>query len=312
MLTDVHSHILPGMDDGSTGVEMSLEMLRREASAGISRVIATPHFYARHEDPERFVQRRDRAEQQLRRAMEREENMPELLVGAEVRYFPGIAESEQLPRLAIRGTDSILVELPSGHWPESICRELAQIWEKRGLTPISAHIDRYIAPFRTRGIPELLGELPVLVQANAEFFLDPMTAGLAMKLLNEYPESFDMLTWVPVSRLRKFTRGYDQVELLAQAVGRELGMEPIPTLKKIRNNRPQSGIEGQAKRRANVLGAYRVICPQKVQGKRILLLDDIITTGATAGECARVLLTAGAKEVHCGFIAAARHQNTSR
>lgn len=135
---------------------------------------------------------------------------------------------------------------------------------------------------------------------------------LAMRIQREYPDGFDMLTWVPISRIRRFTRGYDQVELLAQAVGRELGMEPIPTLKKIRNNRPQSGIEGQAKRRANVLGAYRAICPQKVQGKRILLLDDIITTGATAGECARVLLTAGAKEVHCGFIAAARHQNTSR
>jgi len=135
---------------------------------------------------------------------------------------------------------------------------------------------------------------------------------LAMRIQREYPDGFDMLTWVPISRIRRFTRGYDQVELLAQAVGRELGMEPVPTLKKIRNNRPQSGIEGQAKRRANVLGAYRAICPQKVQGKRILLLDDIITTGATAGECARVLLTAGAKEVHCGFIAAARHQNTSR
>ena len=135
---------------------------------------------------------------------------------------------------------------------------------------------------------------------------------LAMRIQREYPDGFDMLTWVPISRIRRFTRGYDQVELLAQAVGRGLGMEPIPTLKKIRNNRPQSGIEGQAKRRANVLGAYRAICPQKVQGKRILLLDDIITTGATAGECARVLLTAGAKEVHCGFIAAARHQKTSR
>jgi len=135
---------------------------------------------------------------------------------------------------------------------------------------------------------------------------------LAMRIQREYPDGFDMLTWVPISRIRRFTRGYDQVELLARAVGRELGMEPVPTLKKIRNNRPQSGIEGQAKRRANVLGAYRAICPQKVQGKRILLLDDIITTGATAGECARVLLTAGAKEVHCGFIAAARHQNTSR
>lgn len=130
---------------------------------------------------------------------------------------------------------------------------------------------------------------------------------LAMRLQQEYPEGFDILTWVPISRLRRFTRGYDQVELLAEAVGQELGMQPMSTLKKIRHNRPQSGIAGQAKRRANVLGVYRAVCPQEVQGKRVLLLDDIITTGATAGECARVLLTAGAKEVHCGVIAAARN-----
>lgn len=130
---------------------------------------------------------------------------------------------------------------------------------------------------------------------------------LAMRLQQEYPDGFDLLTWVPVSRVRRFTRGYDQVELLARCVGQELGMEPVQTLKKIRNNRPQSGITGQAQRRANVLGVYRIICPQEVRGKRVLLLDDIITTGATAGECARVLLTAGAKEVHCGFIAAVRN-----
>ena len=135
---------------------------------------------------------------------------------------------------------------------------------------------------------------------------------LAMRIQREYPDGFDMLTWVPISGLRRFKRGYDQVELLAEAVGKELDMKPVPTLKKTRHNRPQSGIDDQAKRRANVLGAYKVICPQEVLGKRVLLLDDIITTGATAGECARVLLTAGAKEVHCGFIAAASHQNTSR
>ena len=129
---------------------------------------------------------------------------------------------------------------------------------------------------------------------------------LAMRIRQEYPDGFDCLTWVPVSRIRRFTRGYDQVELLAEAVGKELGMEPIPTLKKIRNNRPQSGIDGQAKRRANVLGVYRITDPEAVRGKRIVLLDDILTTGATAGECARVLLTAGAKEVHCAVIAAAR------
>jgi ComF family protein len=129
---------------------------------------------------------------------------------------------------------------------------------------------------------------------------------LAMKIQQQHPEGIDVLTWVPVSRWRKFRRGYDQVELLAQAVGRELEITPVPLLKKIRNNRQQSRIPGEAERRANVLGAYRVLAEESVQDKRILLLDDILTTGATAGECARILLTAGAKEVHCAAVAAAR------
>ena len=127
-----------------------------------------------------------------------------------------------------------------------------------------------------------------------------------MKLLQEHPDGFDVLTWVPISRLRKFRRGYDQVELIAKAVGRELGMVPVPTLQKVRHNRPQSGIPGAEKRRANVLGAYREVSREQIVGKRVLLLDDILTTGATAGEAARVLLTAGAKEVHCAAVAAAR------
>lgn len=132
---------------------------------------------------------------------------------------------------------------------------------------------------------------------------------LAMKLMELYPDGFDVLTWVPVSSLRRLRRGYDQVELLARAVGRELGMVPVPTLKKIRHNPQQSRIRDDAKRRANVLGAYRVTDPEQIRGKRVLLLDDILTTGATVGECARMLLTAGAKEVHCAAVAAARKQN---
>lgn len=131
---------------------------------------------------------------------------------------------------------------------------------------------------------------------------------LAMRLQEEHPDGFDLLTWVPISPLRKLRRGYDQVELLTRAVGRELGMEPMPLLKKLRNNPPQSGIVGQAHRRANVLGVYRVENVEALAGKRILLLDDVITTGATVGECARMLLTAGCKEVHCGAVAVARHR----
>lgn len=131
---------------------------------------------------------------------------------------------------------------------------------------------------------------------------------LGMKLMQEHPEGFDLLTWVPISFRRKLSRGYDQVELLAKAVGRELGMEPVRLLRKTRHNPPQSGIAGEAQRRANVLGVYQVTDPEMLKGKRVLLLDDIVTTGATAGECARMLLTMGAKEVHFGAVAVARHQ----
>lgn len=127
---------------------------------------------------------------------------------------------------------------------------------------------------------------------------------VAMKLLKTHPEGFDVLTWIPVSPLRKLRRGYDQVELIARAVGRELDMTPVSTLKKIRHNRPQSGIAEAEKRRANVLGAYRATCPEQLAGKRVLLLDDILTTGATMSEAARVLKTAGAKEVHGAAVAA--------
>ena len=144
---------------------------------------------------------------------------------------------------------------------------------------------------------------------RARHYADPYGRLLAMKIQQEYPDGFDILTWVPVSSFRKFTRGYDQVELLAEVVGRELGMEPVSTLQKVRNNRPQSGIIGAAMRRANVLGAYRIQNLDLVSQKRVLLLDDIVTTGATAGECACILLTAGAAEVHLGCIAAANHRN---
>lgn len=147
---------------------------------------------------------------------------------------------------------------------------------------------------------------------NARNHADTYGRLLAMKLIQEEIK-FDLLTWVPISRVRKWRRGYDQVELIAKAVGKELGFAPVPTLKKLRNNPPQSGLQDAAQRRANVLGVYQVLDPDSINSKRILLLDDIMTTGATAGECARILLTGGAKEVYCATVAAASHnKKTSR
>ncbi len=127
---------------------------------------------------------------------------------------------------------------------------------------------------------------------------------LAMKLHTAPPGEFDILTWVPISAVRRFQRGYDQVELLAGTVASELGIRAQRTLRKIRHTKPQSAIPDPSARKANVLGAFRVLHPERIAGKRILLLDDIITTGATASEAAKVLRLAGAKQVYCAAIAA--------
>ncbi len=119
---------------------------------------------------------------------------------------------------------------------------------------------------------------------------------LGMRILRDLPQP-ELITWVPVSRLRRLGRGYDQVELLARAVSAEVGIPAVRTLDKFRHNRPNSTISAPEARRANVLGVYRAVDAERFRGKRVLLLDDILTTGATASECARVLLTAGAEEV---------------
>ena len=184
-IVDFHSHILPGMDDGSSSLEESMELLRMEAEQGITHVVATPHFYPRYETPDAFFRKRDAAEKALRFAALREGNLPEISVGAEVYYFRGISESEFLPQLTICGNQCILIEMPPAPWPECIYQELNAIRCRRGIIPIVAHIDRYIAPLRTHGIPKKLRQLPVLVQANASFFLNPRTRTMAVKMLKK-------------------------------------------------------------------------------------------------------------------------------
>lgn len=182
-MTDFHSHILPCVDDGSDSIRMSLDMLRRQAQQGIDRVAATPHFYARHDNPDRFLARRAEAEARLRDAMAAESGLPELVLGAEVHYFPGISHCDVLHELTIDGKRCILIEMPPPPWTESMYRELEGLITRQNLRPIIAHIDRYIRPLRTYRIPQRLGELPVLVQANAEFFLHRSTQRFAMGLL---------------------------------------------------------------------------------------------------------------------------------
>ena len=115
--------------------------------------------------------------------------------------------------------------------------------------------------------------------------------------------SFDLVTWVPVSAKRKKERGYDQAQLLAAAVAEELELPLFATLEKTVHTPPQSGLTDPAQRRGNVLGVYRAV--ESLAGCRVLLIDDVVTTGATLSECARVLREAGAAAVSCATLLSA-------
>lgn len=113
----------------------------------------------------------------------------------------------------------------------------------------------------------------------------------------------DLLVPVPIHRRRLFARRYNQSAVLAIAIERVTGVRAAPTaLARDRATPPQGGL-GREERRLNVKGAIRVRRPERVAGKRVIVIDDVLTTGATIAECARVLLSAGATRVDALTIA---------
>ena len=184
-MIDFHTHILPGVDDGSQSVEESLTLLQMEAEQGITRVVATPHFYPGRDDPERFLRRREKAEKALRQAMAGRGDLPQISIGAEVYYFSGISDSELISELTIDQKRCILIEMPNVSWTDSMYRELEGLYAKRDLLPVIAHVDRYLSFGSNARMLERLAELPLLVQANANFFLKWATSRKALHMLQD-------------------------------------------------------------------------------------------------------------------------------
>ncbi len=117
---------------------------------------------------------------------------------------------------------------------------------------------------------------------------------------------YDLITWVPLSEKRLKKRGYDQAMLLAMSTALKLDDVALELIVKQVDVPAQSGIGAVEKRRANISGAYTVYDEELVRGKRILLIDDIITTGSTLSECAKTLRLFGAEDVVCVTLARTR------
>ncbi len=182
-IIDFHSHVLPGIDDGSKNIETSIKILDKCAENGVDRMVATPHFYADINNIESFLENREAAYNKLMAA--RENKKPDILLGAEVAFFKGISKAEKIDRLLIEGTDIMLLEMPFTTWDDSVIHEVDYLISCRGFRIIIAHLERFMRlPGNKVYIKNLL-KLPVLIQINAESLTDLRQRNKLIKLFKK-------------------------------------------------------------------------------------------------------------------------------
>ena len=187
-MLDIHSHILPKMDDGAKNTEESLKLLRMSKEQGVTTMVSTSHFYADRESPESFIRRRAYAFRKIE--PELSEDTPSLLFGAEVLYFYGISRSKEVRDLAIEGTNLILIELPFHPWPENLLDDLLSFKYGSGLSIILAHVERYQDIQTKKAFRKMIGCGEFYIQCNAEAFLSHRSKKLAFKLYKDHTLDF--------------------------------------------------------------------------------------------------------------------------
>ncbi|MBQ6839380.1 MAG: hypothetical protein IJO45_01650 [Oscillospiraceae bacterium] len=182
-ICDLHGHFLPGMDDGCKTPEEAVQVLQCSYRQGVRRVFATPHYYP-VEPVEAFLQRRTEAVQRLEAYIQSQgvQDIPQILLGAEVAYRPGLGYEENIEKLCLGNSRYLLLEMPFSRWGKAEEREVRNLGVTGGVIPILAHIERYFDYQDKRTLAGIL-EQDVLVQMNAEALLDPAVRRQALKLV---------------------------------------------------------------------------------------------------------------------------------
>lgn len=166
MLTDYHSHILPGIDDGAKNAETSVEMIDKLRTQGVERIAATPHFHAHRErSVSDFMEKRQAALD----SVAEKTSVSDIILGAEIAIEHDISEMKGIEKLALQGTDLILLELPYARFSPWMTGEIYNIHIEYKLRPVIAHIHRYLDYYTENQIEQIL-EMPVIFQINNEAF----------------------------------------------------------------------------------------------------------------------------------------------
>lgn len=140
-MTDLHCHILPGMDDGAADVDVSLKLLEKEYRDGVRQIAFTSHFNFERTTIEEYTRYREQAYQRLTEAVAQTDMKFDFKLGAEVFFSPGLVEIDAKP-LCIGDTAYMLIEFPTTHRPHFI-RETFRHLNNEGIIPLIAHVERY-------------------------------------------------------------------------------------------------------------------------------------------------------------------------
>ena len=189
MLIEHHCHILPNIDDGSDSIEMSLKMIEMMRSQGVAQIVATPHFYAHREssDVKAYIDKRQNAYHKLVQA---DEANSDIMLGAEIAIEHGLHKIPDIDKLRIANTDCILLELPYAGFQHWYLDEITDIAYEYKLTPIIAHIHRYLEYYSKADFEEVL-KLDAIFQINNEAFGNFKERRFVKSLIKEgYPYLF--------------------------------------------------------------------------------------------------------------------------
>lgn len=181
-MIDIHTHILPRLDDGAKDGAQAKAILQKEQEQGVTTIVFTPHYYGRKHTPQRFLDRRNEAFEQLKPRLD---DRLCVRLGAEV-HFKGVNVPEygELCKLAIEGTRYILLEFPFVQkWPVELMDTLANFIEETDFVPIVAHIERYPEVLKDPSLVTELVNMGCLIQVNTSAFLNKREKSFAFALL---------------------------------------------------------------------------------------------------------------------------------
>lgn len=183
-MIDIHTHILPELDDGSGSVDESIEMLGMLSYQGVGTVVATPHFYIDEMEPEQFFELRIESAEKLKNSLT-DVPRPQIALGAEFQFYSDIYNLDCIEDFCISGTKYILLEMPFDTWTGYTFQALEYLYTERNITPVIAHLERYLIFQKDLKFIQKLKETHSLVQINSEFLLNKYTKRKALSLIKK-------------------------------------------------------------------------------------------------------------------------------